>query len=88
MPKLKATDKNIAEAYDLTPQSLRNWKKSDDEKLVRRYNALKASFERDNGLLLDFTFKDASTSIVSINDVKEQIEANADTIETISIREG
>jgi hypothetical protein len=47
MPKVKSTtitDKKIAEYFNTTTQTLRNWKNSDDEKLKRRYIAFKKYF--------------------------------------------
>lgn len=44
MPKVKdttITDKKIAEYFNLTQQTLGNWKRSNDNRLHERYKALK-----------------------------------------------
>lgn len=49
MPKTLSatiTDKKIAEFYNTTTQTLRNWKKSDSVELNRRYEAFRAFYEK------------------------------------------
>lgn len=41
---MKPTDTNIAEFFNTTRATLRNWKVSKDKRLVHRYEALKEYF--------------------------------------------
>lgn len=48
MPKVKETtitDIKLAEFYKITPQTLRNWKNSKDERLQNRYKAFKEFYK-------------------------------------------
>lgn len=50
MPKVKKdtiTNKKFAAFFNTTTETLRQWKKSDDVRLNRRYDALKIYFIRE-----------------------------------------